>query len=209
RKAIEAYEEACRLDPDDFSSWVLLGRLQQQAGQLRAAEQAYQQALAAAERAGDERDIGVAYHELGEIRQAAGDLAGALEAYQRHHSAAQDPRNAGWQRDLSVSHEKIGDVRVAQGDLAGALDAYGESLAIRERLASQDPGNAEWQRDLIVSNVKMAEVATGDEGRTAEARGHYEAALAIATDLHESGRLAPRDAWMVEDFESRLAGLSE
>ncbi len=100
-------------------------------------------------------------------------------------------------------------MRRDQGDLAGALEAYGASLAIGERLAAQDPGNAAWQRDLVVSNVKMAEVATGEEGRAAEARSHYEAALAIATGLHESGRLAPRDAWMVEDLESRLAALGQ
>jgi hypothetical protein len=39
------------------------------------------------------------------------------------------------------------------------------------------------------------------------ARAHYQAALEIAAELHGSGRLAPRDAWMVGELEARLAAL--
>jgi tetratricopeptide (TPR) repeat protein len=105
-----------------------------------------------------------------------------------------------------VSHNKIGDVLVAQGNLAPALDSYRASLAIFERLAQADPGNAGWQRDLIVSNVKLAEIA-GQANEGAKARAHYQAALEIAAALQATGRLAPRDAWMVGDLEARLATL--
>jgi hypothetical protein len=87
-----------------------------------------------------------------------------------------------------------------------ALKAYEDSLAIREKLVAQDPGNAGWQRDLIVSNVNLAEIA-GRAGQGAVARSHYQAALEIATQLQTSGRLAPRDAWMVGELEARLAAL--
>jgi hypothetical protein len=62
----------------------------------------------------------------------------------------------------------------------------------------RDPDNAVWQRDLIVANVKLAEVA-GEA--SAAARGHYQAALDVAVALGDAGRLAPVDAWMVEDLE--------
>lgn len=104
---------------------------------------------------------------------------------------------------LSVSHNKVGDVLVAQGNLAPALDSYRASLAIFERLAAADPGNAEWQRDVIVSNVKLAEIV-GRAGESGAARAHYQAAMSIALELQASGRLAPRDAWMVGELERRL-----
>ncbi|HYZ26035.1 MAG TPA: tetratricopeptide repeat protein, partial [Geminicoccaceae bacterium] len=139
QKAIDAYETATRLDPDDTWSWIFLGRLYQRAGKLAAAEQAFERARVAAERADNERDIGVAYHELGMMRRARGDLTGASDAYQRYHAvaeklAAQDLANAEWQRDLSVSFNKIGDVQRARGNLDGALKAYEDSLAIRKKL---------------------------------------------------------------------------
>jgi tetratricopeptide (TPR) repeat protein len=72
RKAIEAYEKATQLDPDDTWSWIFLGRLYLQAGSLAAAEQAFQKARDAAERAGNERDVMVADIDLGDVRVAKG-----------------------------------------------------------------------------------------------------------------------------------------
>ena len=75
-------------------------------------------------------------------------------------------------------------------------------MAIAERLAAADPGNAEWQRDLIVSWVKLA-------AETATARLSLGRALAVARALSEAGRLAPRDAWMLEELERRLRALDD
>ena len=96
----------------------------------------------------------------------------------------------------------------SRGNLDAALKAYQDSLDIAEKLAAQDPSNSEWQRDLIVSNVKLAEVAD-QAGNAMEARQRYQAALNVAMDLHGSGRLAPRDGWMVSELEARLAALSD
>ena len=54
RKAIGAYQTATRLDPNHIWSWIFLGRLQEQAGNLTGAEEAYQHALQAAEMAESE-----------------------------------------------------------------------------------------------------------------------------------------------------------
>ena len=142
-------------------------------------------------------------------RPVTGDIrAGALKAYAEsleilRRLAAPDPGNASWARNVSVSLNKVGDVRVAEGDRAGALQAFEESLDIRRRLAAADPGNADWARDLIVSNVKLAGVADN----RAMVRKHYAAALAIAEDLAKRGRLAPADAWMIDDLQARLAAV--
>jgi tetratricopeptide (TPR) repeat protein len=186
-KAIAAYATATRLDPDHTWSWIFLGRLYQQAGDLNAAERAFREARKAAERAADERDVMVTCNELGGLQMARGRLSAALASYNEGLAIAQrlvqqDPGNAEWQRDLSVSLNKIGDVQRAQGEQAGALKAYRDSLAIAEKLAAQDPGNAEWQRDLSVSFIKIGEVqsAKGDLEGALEA---YRDSLAILEKL--------------------------
>jgi hypothetical protein len=42
----------------------------------------------------------------------------------------------------------------------------------------------------------------GNSGR--ESRANYRTALDIALALRDAGRLAPVDAWMVEELEARL-----
>ena len=138
---------------------------------------------------------------LGRLFRRAGNLDAAGQAFQKAREAAE---RAGGERDVSVALDGLGDVRVAQGDRAGALQAYEQSRAIRDKLAARDPANAEWQRDLIVSNVKLAEVAE----EASKAKRHYRAALDVAVALRDAGRLAPVDAWMVEDLEARLERVS-
>lgn len=144
---------------------------------------------------------------LADTHRLKGGVASAASLYARAHAvidrlAAADPDNAEWQRDLSISWSRLGDVRAAQGDLPGALQAYMAGKEIRDRLAAADPGNAGWQRDLILSHVKLA------EADPAQAATRYAAALQVAEALAASGRLAPRDAWMVEDLRARLAAAS-
>jgi tetratricopeptide (TPR) repeat protein len=190
-KALRAYRTATELDPDDTWSWIYLGRLYQRAGDLAAAEQAFMEALETAKRAGHDRDVGVAYHELGMVQHAKGSLEEALQAYTEYHDAAQrlaaqDPGNAEWQRDLSISFERIGDMQSARGNLDGAFKAYQDGLDIREKLAAQDPGNAEWQRDLSVSFNKIGDVQS--------ARGNLDGALKAYQDgLDIREKLAAQD----------------
>jgi hypothetical protein len=81
--------------------------------------------------------------------------------------------------------------------MSSARIRFEESLAVRERLAGADPSSAILQRDLIVSLVNV-HAATGE-------KAHVERALTLALALQEQGRLAPRDAWMVEDLRKRAA----
>ncbi|WP_375566594.1 tetratricopeptide repeat protein [Oceaniradius stylonematis] len=211
-------EDLARRDPDNVGwqrdlsiSHERLGDVAVARGDLGAARSAYEAGLAIREElakrdpdnAGWQRDLSVSHEKLGDVAVAQGDLGAARAAYEvglaiREELAKRDPDNAGWQRDLSVSHNKLGDVAVAQGDLDAARAAYEVGLAIREELARRDPDNAGWQRDLIVSNIKLAEAGDAPAERYAEAQR-------IARALGDAGRLAPRDAWVIEDLERRLA----
>jgi tetratricopeptide (TPR) repeat protein len=172
-KAIEAYRKATELDPGDTWSWIYLGRLYQRTGDLAAAEQAFDQAQPAAERAGEERDVLAADIDLGEVRVAAGDLAGAVAAYElalatAQRLAAQDPGNAGWQRDLIVTHVKLAEIAEDDQRMAArarqhyeAALAIARDLEISKRLAPTDDG---WS-----PNSKPVSHASSRRPQTAEA----------------------------------------
>jgi tetratricopeptide (TPR) repeat protein len=191
-----------------------LGDVQLAQGALDAAVAAYtagmaiREQLAARDPANSERqrDLSVSHNKLGDVKLAQGVLDAAVAAYTAgmaitERLAARDPANSDWQRALSVSYERIGEVKLAQGDLDAALAAYTAGMAIRERLAARDPANSEWQRALVVSCVSMADVAPD------QAFDLYTRALDIVRGLAASGRLAPADAWMPGELESRLAAL--
>jgi tetratricopeptide (TPR) repeat protein len=163
KRALEAYEEAIALDPDDIESLYWAGAIQIDYGDLNKAQTrlARVQELAKA----DDQSFYkyAALGMLGDIKQQRGDLGGALQSYQGtipiiSRRAKSDPGNAGWQRDLSVSYNKVGDVLVEQGNLPEALKSYSDGLAIRDRLAKSDPGNAQWQYDLGISNERIGNV---------------------------------------------------
>jgi tetratricopeptide (TPR) repeat protein len=161
--------------------------------------------------AGRWRDLSVTFAKIGDVQRARCNLDGALKAYKDSLAIAEklvahDVGNAQSQYDLGISHERIGDALRAQGELDRALAAYARKHEIIAALTAQDPGNADWQRDLSVSHVKIAEIAE-QTAEGSEARAHYQAALKIAAELHASGRLVPRDAWIVGDLEARLAKL--
>jgi tetratricopeptide (TPR) repeat protein len=134
---------------------------------------------------------------LGLIDRARERYGQLLRRYERLAQA--EPGRADYQRDLSVSYNKMGDLFSALGQGERARQAFAKSLAIRERLAQAEPGRADYQRDLIVSWVKMSDI------EPARTREHLSRALAIAHSLYDQGRLAPADAWMVDDLTRRLA----
>ena len=140
------------------------------------------------------------------MRVATFELTAALTNFEaalaiRERLVQADPSNAGWQRDLSFSLNKIGDVRVKQGQLAAALASFQAALAISEKLVQTDPDNVAWQRDVLVSWVKIADT---DPTR---ARSALRRAYDVAMRLREEGRLAQRDAWMIDMLARRLAKL--
>ena len=109
----------------------------------RAAE-AYQNALRAAQRTGDERDLSVSQNKIGEVLVAQGEREQALAAYRarleiRETLARRDPGNTQWQRDLIVSCVKISatDPSEATACLKKALE-IAHTLEASGRLAPVD-----------------------------------------------------------------------
>jgi tetratricopeptide (TPR) repeat protein len=190
KRALEAYEKALALDPDDLQSLLWIGWIQINYGDLNKAQSRLERLLKHAE-PGDQPFFETwALTGLGRIKQQRGDLSGALKSYSDslatiERLANSDPGNAEWQRDLSVSYDRVGDVQKAQGDLSGALKSYSDSLAIIERLTNSDPGNAEWQRDLSVSFAKLANThkQLGDKARASDYLRQGQAIMVRLTKL--------------------------
>jgi len=188
--ALEAYEQAAELDPDDLQSLIWAGTIQIDYGNLNKAQARLERVLTLAKTDDQAFYKYWALIGLGDIKKQRGDLAGALKSYQDGLAIADplaksDPRNAGWQHNLSVSFSRIGNAQVAQGDLADTLTSYNDGLAIAEHLAKSDPGNAVWQRDLSVFYNKIGDVQKA-QGDLAGALKSYEADLAIAERLAKS-----------------------
>ena len=144
KRALEAYEKALALDPDDVESLDWAGWIQIDYGDLNKAQAWLERVLTLAGSGDQPFYKSWALTGLGDIKQQRGDLSAALKYYSdslaiSDRLAQSDPGNAGWQRDLSVSYNKIGDVQEAQGDLAGALKSYSDSLAIIDRSRNPTP----------------------------------------------------------------------
>jgi tetratricopeptide (TPR) repeat protein len=192
-------------------SYDRMGDLFSALGQGEEARQAFATSLAISERlaqaepgrADYQRDLSVSYNKMGDLFRALGQGEEARQAFAtslaiRERLAQAEPGRADYQRDLSVSYERMGDLFRVLGQGEEARQAFATSLAIRERLAQAEPGRADYQRDLIVSWVQMSEIDT------ARAREHLSRALDIARRLNDEGRLAPVDAWMVDELARRL-----
>lgn len=166
-EALTAYRRAAELDPDDFSTWIFISRLEKRSGDLADAERAARQALAIAEHMPDDRSQSLAQDELGDVKRAQGDLPAALAAYDaslaiRKRLADADPGNAEWQRDLIVSHVKLAEWFSEQpGDAARVRQHYRQALDVVRRLqagARLNPADA-WMVDELEQRLATAEAA--------------------------------------------------
>jgi tetratricopeptide (TPR) repeat protein len=105
-------EELLRLDPDQVVSWGTLGDDWITVGSLDEAKRAFENALAAAVRLGDEANRSTSLERIGGVQMAQGNLADALQSYRDSHAIADrlaraDPGNAGWQTDIIASNAKL------------------------------------------------------------------------------------------------------
>jgi tetratricopeptide (TPR) repeat protein len=171
-------------------------------GDVHAANQAYEEALAAYQEAQREvlalleakpdqsalqRDLSVTFDRIGDTHLAKADLGSALESYRKGLEVAQkladrDPANLLWQRDLSVSHDRVGEVLDRKGDWEGAKENFQNGLAIAQTLARRQPKNLAWQWDLSVSHDRVGDVLLA-MGRMEEALVSYRRGLEVAEAL--------------------------
>jgi tetratricopeptide (TPR) repeat protein len=213
KRALEAYEKALALDPDDLKSSFWASWIEINYGDFNEAQTRLERMLMLAE-TGDwvfYKDRAFykywALSGLGGINQQRGDLGGALKSHKDSLAIAErlvksDPGNAEWQHGLLMSYARVGDVQIAQGDIKRAWKSYNGSLAIAERLVKSDPGNAEWQHGLSVSCARVGDVQMA-QGDIKGVRKSYKDSLAIAERLATSdpgNAELQRDLSMAYDF---------
>jgi tetratricopeptide (TPR) repeat protein len=177
-------------------AWCALGDAALALGQLREAEQAYQQTkrilhdqllVTQPDSPRWMRDLAVAHSRLGDVRMAQGQLDAAAQAFSEDHAifarlVALDPVNTNWPRELAVAHGKLGNVHMAQGQLDAAAQAFSESMAISTRLVALDPANTGWLRGLAVAHGKLGDVRMA-QGQLDAAAQAFSESLAIKTRL--------------------------
>lgn len=213
KRALEAYERAVALDPDDLESVYWAGAIQIYHGDLNEAQARLERVLTLAKT--DDRAFYKhwALLDLGDIKKQQRDLALALEYYRDglaiiYSLAESDPDNAGWQFDLGISTERIGDAQMEQNDLAGALKSYSDSLTIFKRLAKSDPGNALGRHHLSLSFGRLALVyrQSGNNAKALDALRQGQAIISRMTKLSPDNAEWKKDlAW----FDGRIAELPE
>jgi tetratricopeptide (TPR) repeat protein len=150
--------------------------------------------------------LSVSLNKVGEVCLRQGRTNEALATFEealevQRNLLGSDPGSAVAKRDVSVSLEKVGDVLVRQGRTDEALAAFDEALAVQRDLLASDPGSAEAKRDVVVSLAKLGELS-GEDGQP-----YWHEAHTLVKELHDTGRLDPVDAWLLDDTAQK-AGLN-
>jgi tetratricopeptide (TPR) repeat protein len=185
RKAREHYAKAVRLDPDNVDGMFLHAQAEEQAGNLPAAEKAFETVLLLKD--ANEFDVYHSYRFLGTIKLARGELEQAREYHalalrEAKRLADRFPDSPPFQRGLSLAHAGLADVMRAQGDFDGAVLAFSDALAVAQRLASASSADLLLARHLASShhNLALALKGKGEPDRALEA---YRQSIAIFETL--------------------------
>lgn len=183
-KAREAFEEAFRLQADDFWTCIELARLRREAGDLAGARLA---AEAAGQAANDDWERSVFVDEVGIVVQESGDLGGARRHFDesleiRKRLVRDKPAVEEYQRGLAVSFNNIGNILGSLGDIEGALRAYEAAVPITLLLVENSHGSAEARRDLASSHGSIGQMHL-DAGDIEGARQQFALALQMSEGL--------------------------
>lgn len=211
-------EGLVRRDPNDTDlkrdlsiSYAKIGNAYSDQKDWQPALESYQQALAiardlAATDPGNtdwQRGLSVCLDRVAGVLDVRGDVTGALQNYQESLAIADrlaklDPANSDWQRDLAITLQKIGYLETDRRHFEGSKTAFEASLAIAKKLAQSDPNNAIWQTDLARAYIAYAYVAKDPKAALTKA-------LNLTLELDRTGRLAPRDKFMIKYLRNLLA----
>ncbi|MEU7614384.1 tetratricopeptide repeat protein [Micromonospora sp. NPDC049204] len=127
-------QDTLRTLPEDSPrrmAWIhQLGLLAHRRGDYAQAERHYREALALAERLGEDRYGAIALHQLGILSQSRGDYAEAAHSYRL---AADRNLELGNHSDLSRTYHQLGILAQLQGDYTEAERWYQRSLTTKEK----------------------------------------------------------------------------
>lgn len=188
-RALAAFTEASRLEPNDFETWLRIGQLERLADDLKAAESAFIKAMALAETQATESEYGAALVELGAVLRAQGDLQAPLEHFQAALEIAErlveeDSGDTELQRGLFVVQTNLGELQWARADFSAALTSYRAAMSAVQRLSEVEPENSKHRRDLVLTHARIGSVHLARQD-TPAALESYRDSLKIADGLAE------------------------
>jgi len=155
-KAIEAYQQALRINPEHAEAWYNLGNAYDNAGQSAKAIEAYQQAVRI------DPEFSWAWNNLGNAYDNAGQSAKAIEAFQQ--ALRINPEYAKAWNNLGVTY-------VTAGQSAKAIEAYQQAVRINPEFSGA------W------NNLGLA---YGNAGQSAKAMEAFQQSLRINPEYAEA-----------------------
>ncbi|HVM59723.1 MAG TPA: tetratricopeptide repeat protein [Verrucomicrobiae bacterium] len=156
REAVQEYEQALRLDPDNVEAHNNLGNNLLRSGKIQEAIGQYEQTLRL------KPDFAEAHDNLGLARQESGNISEAMEQYEQAFRL---------QPDKAMAHVDFGIALERTGKLREAIGHYEEALRI-------EPDSAEAHYNMGIALARL--------GRTSEAIGQFEQALRVVPDYAEA-----------------------
>ncbi|MBT3350360.1 MAG: tetratricopeptide repeat protein [Nitrospinaceae bacterium] len=135
QKALEAYKNVVRLDPNDPDGWNMLGALLLRLGKIDDAKNAIQTVMRLGEETEKKELIAVAYCNLGNIHETREELEDA-EYYHLKALATFDQlcRKEG----MAACYSNLGNIYLKQGHLDKAKDFCLKALTINKELGRKD-----------------------------------------------------------------------
>ena len=133
--SMDAYQQAVKLDPENFDGWNQLGHLQNRTGDLDGALRSYNHVLRIGEAESQRVWLAVAYGNLGNIYQTRGDLEKAEEYYLKSLGINEE---LGRKEGMANQYGNLGIIFQARDDLEKAEKYYLKALAINEELGRKE-----------------------------------------------------------------------
>jgi tetratricopeptide (TPR) repeat protein len=201
KKAIDCFERAVSIAPQDASAWGSLGKARQQVKNYDGAIEAFNYAIAVPKR---EHENAGYWWKIGRVREEQKEYALAIQAYDRAHSL----------HPSAYSFEDAARVRRINGDLAGAIQAY-------EQMLEKDPNDSRaWNgiaticliqgnnAGAIEACMKLLEIVQNNAGAWAQlALAHaLQGNITKAHDLWEEG-LVKSEYWSWVDLGDTFEAL--
>ncbi|WP_419779674.1 tetratricopeptide repeat protein [Maridesulfovibrio sp.] len=133
KEAVKSYQKSIELDPSSADGWNQLGLLNRLLGNLKFAEDAFNEVLRLSD--SDKSFKAIAYGNLGLIRHTQGDLEGAEDF---HLKALEIDKELGCKEGIAAAYGNLGLIRKTQGDLEEAEEFHLKALEIDEELGRKE-----------------------------------------------------------------------
>jgi tetratricopeptide (TPR) repeat protein len=202
RDVIAQYDAFAEIKGDDADSRAAraegrleVGLIRYRLGELREAEQDYDQALSiytplaadSPDRPEFRRDLAVSHlrrsrllGDTGRLKKAEQEIDQALSIQMQ--LAADFPSRSDSRRDLAGSHNNRANLLSATGRLKEAEQDYDQALSIRKQLVADFPSRTDFRKDLADSHYNRGALLY-TTGRLHDAEQGFDQALSIYTQL--------------------------